>query len=1077
MKIGGVRINVLIEEKSFVYATLWILTLSLSSAYFLSLSCGFMILVAFFGAIIIFSVIIENGPKKIEVPNFFHKWIPQRWHKGFSCQKCGERDCILHLSCTDPWKNIQVAIEIDTALEKTIDQLLQVYVYEWYTSISLDDELTQNLRLIIRYIAANLARRCSMLDLSALITNEITSCCLRHLDGVLRADEIAKSLPYGDVETMRKEFFDLSNINIHEALKSREHESEYLLDLSSCIVPYILPAKEIKCQSIRCLIEDLISGAVLQPIADITPNPDIVNHLLCLAFDSNHSKKLPEPSGVEVELLHSLVNRSKNNTSSSSRNNLKMDLSAILKNQSALFAFMKFLKEENAISSIQFCLTVEDFNKRIMDPHVNNEELDQLHSEAVNLFDTYLKRSSPHRVNVSIELVEEIRRVLMKPVADIVELRTTTPLFNAYEEVYNYLELEMCPSFHTSEEYFMFLLGKRTDESNDDLDKCGSRGWKDRLKSSLRKMSGKSISKSPIFYVSHVEADPEENDQEFMDCEYKLDRSSSSTTSSFIDITRVCALASLEDDDDDGISSSKSAEDLPKVMGPSKLENFLSVSKSRSLPRSSCLAFTNNENVLYTPNDTNHRRKTSGLSSFLKPVKALTNPIQNFLQPGTSFKKSGRSKSSHSSKGDKDKVKRVSSFSRNKMGDDGGEHFEPAIDLADVYDDDEEDGLRYSGVNPERRQEFRDLSAWRVSIPRLTAVSSSSMGKPYFVFVIDVQRIDMESKDGHGEDLHWNVKRRSSEFYALESKLTEFHGEFEDAKLPAKSKLFAGKGLDYLQAKQQPFEEYLAKLLQKPSLKESDLLYTFLTSNEEFTLAASKLGLGKMIKNVKLTKEKGQSLQPFIDSFIDSTRPGSPKPRLDCLIKELDSWEERKVKLHPLYGDNAERSLVVGDGNKIRKTFDSSMMENVQGVTDVFIYLALRVFHLNKWKLQLLMSLRLLVKNSLDHIVRYGIAYKLNQLLNSSRIAHLIKLIEDTIFCKEANPRTQKDKLDRQHLAQKKFQNFLHPYLHIFFGKESFESGTRRIFMALQDPVLNKQLFYQLLDVLVQKLFPEIQRQ
>ncbi|XP_040583248.1 sorting nexin-14 isoform X6 [Lepeophtheirus salmonis] len=910
MKIGGVRINVLIEEKSFVYATLWILTLSLSSAYFLSLSCGFMILVAFFGAIIIFSVIIENGPKKIEVPNFFHKWIPQRWHKGFSCQKCGERDCILHLSCTDPWKNIQVAIEIDTALEKTIDQLLQVYVYEWYTSISLDDELTQNLRLIIRYIAANLARRCSMLDLSALITNEITSCCLRHLDGVLRADEIAKSLPYGDVETMRKEFFDLSNINIHEALKSREHESEYLLDLSSCIVPYILPAKEIKCQSIRCLIEDLISGAVLQPIADITPNPDIVNHLLCLAFDSNHSKKLPEPSGVEVELLHSLVNRSKNNTSSSSRNNLKMDLSAILKNQSALFAFMKFLKEENAISSIQFCLTVEDFNKRIMDPHVNNEELDQLHSEAVNLFDTYLKRSSPHRVNVSIELVEEIRRVLMKPVADIVELRTTTPLFNAYEEVYNYLELEMCPSFHTSEEYFMFLLGKRTDESNDDLDKCGS-----------------------------------------------------------------------------------------------------------------------------------------------------------------------RSKSSHSSKGDKDKVKRVSSFSRNKMGDDGGEHFEPAIDLADVYDDDEEDGLRYSGVNPERRQEFRDLSAWRVSIPRLTAVSSSSMGKPYFVFVIDVQRIDMESKDGHGEDLHWNVKRRSSEFYALESKLTEFHGEFEDAKLPAKSKLFAGKGLDYLQAKQQPFEEYLAKLLQKPSLKESDLLYTFLTSNEEFTLAASKLGLGKMIKNVKLTKEKGQSLQPFIDSFIDSTRPGSPKPRLDCLIKELDSWEERKVKLHPLYGDNAERSLVVGDGNKIRKTFDSSMMENVQGVTDVFIYLALRVFHLNKWKLQLLMSLRLLVKNSLDHIVRYGIAYKLNQLLNSSRIAHLIKLIEDTIFCKEANPRTQKDKLDRQHLAQKKFQNFLHPYLHIFFGKESFESGTRRIFMALQDPVLNKQLFYQLLDVLVQKLFPEIQRQ
>ena len=42
---------------------------------------------------------------------------------------------------------------------------------------------------------------------------------------------------------------------------------------------------------------------------------------------------------------------------------------------------------------------------------------------------------------------------------------------------------------------------------------------------------------------------------------------------------------------------------------------------------------------------------------------------------------------------------------------------------------------------------------------------------------------------------------RYSEFYALESKLTEFHGEFEDAKLPAKAKLFWGKGLDVMQSK------------------------------------------------------------------------------------------------------------------------------------------------------------------------------------------------------------------------------------------------------------------------------------
>ena len=37
---------------------------------------------------------------------------------------------------------------------------------------------------------------------------------------------------------------------------------------------------------------------------------------------------------------------------------LRMDLSAILKNQQALFAFMQFLKEDGGINQLQFCLAV-----------------------------------------------------------------------------------------------------------------------------------------------------------------------------------------------------------------------------------------------------------------------------------------------------------------------------------------------------------------------------------------------------------------------------------------------------------------------------------------------------------------------------------------------------------------------------------------------------------------------------------------------------------------------------------------------------------------------------------------------
>ncbi len=97
--------------------------------------------------------------------------------------------------------------------------------------------------------------------------------------------------------------------------------------------------------------------------------------------------------------------------------------------------------------------------------------------------------------------------------------------------------------------------------------------------------------------------------------------------------------------------------------------------------------------------------------------------------------------------------------------------------------------------------EYRDLSAWRVSIPRL-ATKADENGKKYFIFVIEVQRIDITSTQDNADDLHWTVYRRYSEFYTLESRLTEFHGQFDDLHLPPKAKLFSGKGT----IQKRPFE-------------------------------------------------------------------------------------------------------------------------------------------------------------------------------------------------------------------------------------------------------------------------------
>lgn len=80
----------------------------------------------------------------------------------------------------------------------------------------------------------------------------------------------------------------------------------------------------------------------------------------------------------------------------------------------------------------------------------------------------------------------------------------------------------------------------------------------------------------------------------------------------------------------------------------------------------------------------------------------------------------------------------------------------------------------------------------------------------------------------------------------------------------------------------QLFEEYLQKLLQKPSLRGSDLLYFFLHSQVEFSSCLSvQYGIGRILRKsvepIKLRKERGQRLENFLNVFLTSAE-GSKKP-------------------------------------------------------------------------------------------------------------------------------------------------------------------------------------------------------
>lgn len=74
------------------------------------------------------------------------------------------------------------------------------------------------------------------------------------------------------------------------------------------------------------------------------------------------------------------------------------------------------------------------------------------------------------------------------------------------------------------------------------------------------------------------------------------------------------------------------------------------------------------------------------------------------------------------------------------------------------------------------------------------------------------------------------------------------------------------------------FELFLIKLLHNPTLRGSDLLYTFLTNEGDFTVLMDAnvpiiQDFGNIYQSVayKLRKEKGQHLDNFMNTLLNST--------------------------------------------------------------------------------------------------------------------------------------------------------------------------------------------------------------
>ncbi|XP_068005158.1 sorting nexin-14 isoform X5 [Melanerpes formicivorus] len=388
---------------------------------------------------------IKYKPKQLELPELFPH--------GHSCAVCGKVKCKRHrptllLENYQPWLDLKVPSKVDASLSEVLELVLENFIYPWYRNITDDESSVDELRGTLRFFASVLVRRIHKVDIPTIVTKKMLKAAMKHIEVIAKARQKVKN-----AEFLQQAALEEYGPELHVALRSRRDELHYLRKLTELLFPYILPPKSTECRSLALLIREILPGSVFLPSMDFLADPDTVNHLLLIFIDDSPPEKATEPTSSLVPFLQKFAEPRNKKPSV-----LKLELKEIRDQQDLLFRFMNFLKQEGAVHVLQFCLTVEEFNDRILRPELSDAEKMSLHEEVQKIYKTYCLDESIDKIRFDPFIVEEIQKIAEGPYLDVVKLQTMRCLFEAYEHVLSLLENVFTPMFCHSDEYFRHLL-------------------------------------------------------------------------------------------------------------------------------------------------------------------------------------------------------------------------------------------------------------------------------------------------------------------------------------------------------------------------------------------------------------------------------------------------------------------------------------------------------------------------------------------------------------------------------------------------------------------------------------------
>ncbi|CAG4940388.1 unnamed protein product [Colias eurytheme] len=355
------------------------------------------------------------------------------------------------------------------------------------------------------------------------------------------------------------------------------------------------------------------------------------------------------------------------------------------------------------------------------------------------------------------------------------------------------------------------------------------------------------------------------------------------------------------------------------------------------------------------------------------------------------------------------------------------------------------------------------LGQWRASVHSAEIIDESK--PPQFVIVVHMAEQDPSNEDRPEQiTTGWVLLRTLNEFQELHRKLRPMCSELKNLELPSNSfKFIFGKNdKNSLEKAKSLIQKYLEFVLEDDRLNQCEALYTFLNPSSEY------------LKQGDLPKKNKFSFSTLFKSTSSDATNRSSQEKEAYPHTSADD-DEISMYLDGNGGDNAGKNV----NNSMRGT--GPIGEERDSIAEPLYALLSEVFDMRgvfKWLRKTLVTF---VQITYGRTINRQIKETISWLFSEQMLHYYISIVLKSwwpggVLSETTSNRNIRDKEHTRTLALAQVSESVVGALSSLVGAHAAARGAHKLFHTLQDSTHNKQLFYEIFELVLLEVFPELKR-